>query len=156
MTDAAIAMTEEAGSQTLTITRRFAAPIERVYAAWANGEQIARWFGPPSVNCTVHEWDAQIDGRYALTMNHADGDKTDLGGVFREISSPERLVFTWTWGGDGPMAGRETLVTLDFEETGDETVLHLCHTLLPDEEWAQKHSMGWGACFDSFDTFLAS
>ncbi|MDH3739728.1 MAG: SRPBCC domain-containing protein, partial [Alphaproteobacteria bacterium] len=71
MTDAAIALTEESGGQTLTMTRRFAAPRERVYAAWADGENVARWFGPESVTCTVHEWDARVDGRYSLTMNHA-------------------------------------------------------------------------------------
>ena len=42
MTDAAIAMTEEAGSQTLTMSRRFTAPRERVYAACADGAQVAR------------------------------------------------------------------------------------------------------------------
>ncbi len=156
MTDAAVAMTQEDGGQTLTMTRRFAAPRERVYAAWTDGEQVARWFGPESVTCTLHEWDAQVDGRYSLTMNHADGDKTELSGIFREVSPPERLVYTWTWGGDGGMAGRETLVTLEFEEAGDETVLHLSHALLLDEDWAQKHSMGWGSSFDSLDAVLAS
>ena len=62
MTDAAIAMTEEAGSQTLTMSRRFSAPRERVYAACADGAQVARWFGPESVTCTVHEWDARVGG----------------------------------------------------------------------------------------------
>jgi uncharacterized protein YndB with AHSA1/START domain len=156
MSDAAIAMTEEAGGQTLTMTRRFAAPRERVYAAWADGNQVARWFGPESLTCTIHEWDARVDGNYSLTMNHADGDTTDLSGTFREISPPERLVYTWTWGGDGGMAGRETLLTLEFEEAGNETVLHLTHSLLLDEDWAQKHSMGWSSSFDSLAALLAA
>ncbi|MFT5180823.1 MAG: hypothetical protein ACI8S3_000699 [Alphaproteobacteria bacterium] len=154
MTDAAIS--EESGGQTLTMTRRFGAPRERVYAAWADGAQVARWFGPESVTCTVHEWDARIDGQYSLTMNHADGEKTELSGTFREVSPPKRLVYTWTWGGDGAMAGRKTLLRLDFEESGDETVLHLSHTLLLDEDLAQKHSMGWSSSFNSLDAFLAA
>ena len=156
MTDAAIAMTEEAGSQTLTMSRRFTAPRERVYAACADGAQVARWFGPESVTCTVHEWDARVGGQYRLTMNHADGDTTDLSGVFREISPPERLVYTWTWGGEGGMAGRETLVTLEFEDAGDATVLHLNHALLPNENAAQMHSKGWGGSFNCLDAVLAS
>jgi len=156
MTDAAIS--EESGGHTLTMTRRFAAPRERVYAAWSDGEQVARWFGPESVTCTVHQWDARVDGQYSLTMNHANGDTSELSGVFREVSPPKRLVYTWTWtwGGDGGMAGRETLLTLEFEEAGDETVLHLSHSLLLDEDFAQKHSMGWSSSFNSLDAALAA
>lgn len=156
MTDTAVAMTAEDEGHTLTMTRRFAAPRERVYAAWADGEQVARWFGPESVTCEIHKWDVEPGGEYSLTMHHADGDKTQLSGVFQEILPPERLVYTWTWGGDGGMAGRETLLTLEFEDAGDETVLHLSHSLLLDEDWAQKHSMGWGSSFNSLDALLAS
>ena len=156
MTDAAVAMTKQDEGHTLTMTRRFAAPRERVYAAWADGEQVARWFGPEGVTCEIHRWDAEPGGEFSLTMHHADGDKTALSGVFQEVSPPERLVYSWIWGGEGGMAGRETLVTLDFEAAGDETVLHLSHSLLLDEDWAQKHSMGWGSSFNSLDAVLAS
>ena len=156
MTDAAVALNKTDEGQTLTMTRRFAAPRDRVYAAWADGDQVARWFGPASVNCEIHNWDARPGGAYSLTMHHADGDKTLLSGVFQEIAPPERLVYTWIWGGTGGMAGLETLVTVEFEDAGDETVLHLSHSLLPDEDWAEKHSMGWGSSFDSLDAALAS
>ena len=156
MTDAAVAMNKTDEGQTLTMTRRFAAPRDRVYAAWTDGEQVARWFGPESVKCEIHNWDARPGGEYSLTMHHADGDTTQLSGVFQEIAPPERLVYTWMWGGTGGMAGVETLVTVEFEDAGDETVLHLSHSLLPDEDWAEKHSMGWGSSFDSLDAALAS
>ncbi len=156
MTDANIAVREEAGGQTLTMTRRFAAPRKRVFAAWTDSELVAQWLGPEGTTCEIHQWDAQPNGKYSLTMHHADGDKTPLSGAFRELSPPDRLVFTWIWGGMGDMAGRETLLTLEFEEDGNDTVLHLNHSLLPDEDWAQKHSMGWGSTFNCLDVLLAS
>lgn len=140
---------------TLTLSRRFAAPRERVFAAWTEQEQVARWFGPEDVTCTIHEWDIREGGRFSLTMRDADGDDMPLSGVFREISPPERLVYTWTWGAGG-MAGRETVLTLDFEADGDETLLHLRHSLLPDEDWTQKHKMGWTGCFNSLDAALTT
>lgn len=155
MTDATVALTQAEEGHTLNMTRRFAAPRERVFAAWAERELVAQWFGPETVTCEVHRWDAKPGGAYSLTMHHADGDKTPLSGVFKEISPPERLVYTWTWGSGG-MAGRETLLTLEFEAAGDETILHLSHSLLPDEEWAKRHSMGWGGSFNSLDAVLAT
>ncbi len=138
-------------SSCVPLTTVAATPLNlTVFAVWG-----AEKFVPESVTCEIHRWDAEPGGEYSLTMHHADGDKTALSGVFQEISPPERLVYTWTWG-TGGMAGRETLLTLDFEAAGDETVLHLSHSLLPDEDWAQKHSMGWGGSFNSLDAVLAS
>ena len=156
MTEATVLTTPDEAGQTLTMTRRFAAPRERVFAAWAERDLVAQWFGPASVKCEIHKWDARPGGEYSLTMHHADGDETPLSGVFQEISPPERLVYTWTWGGSGGMAGHETLLTLEFEADGDETILHLSQARLRDEDWAQKHSMGWGSSFDSLDAMLAS
>jgi uncharacterized protein YndB with AHSA1/START domain len=87
-------------------------------------------------------------------MHDSDGDDMPLSGVFREVSPPERLVITWVWG-SGDMAGREIVLALEFEEAGGDTVLHLSHSLLPDKDSAQKHSMCWGSCFNGLDATLA-
>ena len=155
MTGATVALTEEAGGHTLTMTRRFAAPRERVYAAWTDRALVAQWFGPANATCTIHEWDARPGGAYSLTLHDSDGDDMPLSGAFRELSPPERLVITWIWG-KGDMAGRETVLALAFEDAGGDTVLHLSHSLLPDEDWAQKHSMGWGSCLDCLEADLAA
>jgi len=141
--------------RTLTMTRRFAAPRERVFAAWTDRALVARWFGPVDVTCTIHQWDARTGGAYSLTMHDADGDDMPLAGVFREIVPPERLVLTWVWG-KGALAGRLTVLTLDFEAAGDATILHLSHALLPDDDWAHKHRTGWNSCFDSLNATLAA
>ncbi len=156
MTEATMVMNETDEGHTLNMTRRFAASRERVYAAWTERELVSQWFGPETVTCKIHEWDARPGGEYSLTMHHADGDETPLSGVFQEMSPPERLVYTWTWGGEGPMAGRETLLTLEFEEAGNETVLHLSHSLLPTENAAEMHGKGWSSSLDSLEAALAA
>lgn len=155
MTDATAATAEENGGHTLTMSRRFAAPRERVFAAWTDRALVAQWFGPMNATCTIDEWDARKGGAYSLTLHDSDGDDMPLSGEFREILPPERLVITWVWG-KGAMAGRETVLALEFEDAGGDTVLHLSHSLLPDEEWANKHRMGWGSCFDSLEASLAA
>jgi len=144
-----------ADGYTVTLTRRFAAPRERVFAAWTDRALVAQWLGPLNTTCTIHEWDARAGGAYSLTMHDAEGDDMPLSGEFREIAPPERLVMTWIWG-RGAMAGRETVLTLEFEEDGGQTVLRLRHSLLPDAAWAQRHSRGWDSCFDSLDASLAA
>lgn len=155
MTDATAVLSEDNEGHTLTMSRRFVAPRERVFAAWTDRALVAQWFGPMNATCTIHALDARPGGAYSLTLHESDGDDMPLSGEFREISPPERLVITWVWG-KGAMEGRETVLALDFEEAGGDTVLHLRHSLLPDEDWAKKHSMGWGSCFDSLEASLAA
>ncbi len=155
MTEAVITPAGGTAGHTLAMSRRFAAPRERVFAAWTDRALVAQWFGPVDATCTIHEWDARTGGAYSLTMHDADGDDMPLSGEFREIVPPERLVISWVWG-QGGMAGRETILTLEFEDAGGDTILHLTHALLPDAEWARKHSMGWGSCLDALAASLAA
>jgi uncharacterized protein YndB with AHSA1/START domain len=49
----------------------------------------------------------------------ADGRELGMQGVYRQVSRPDRLVFTETWGGDWP----ETLNTVLLAEEGGRTRL---------------------------------
>ena len=40
---------ELAARPSLTLTRRFNAAPEKVYAAWADPQRLVQWFGPASV-----------------------------------------------------------------------------------------------------------
>ena len=155
MSETALAIDAADATHTLTLTRRFKAPLERVWRAWTERDEVARWFGPESVTCTVHEWHLRPGGAYSLSMIHGDGSASLLAGEFREVSAPHRLVYTWVWGGDGPMAGTETLLTLEFTPVGDMTELRLTHTLMPDARAAELHGQGWTSSFVSLDTALA-
>ncbi len=132
---------------TLNMSRRFNASQERVYRAFAEGDLVAQWFGPDGFDCTVHEYDARPGGGYSVIMCSPEGTQHPLSGTFHEVTPFDRLVFTWIWGGEGDLAGRETLVELDFVPVGDQTELRLTHTMLPSEEACNQHRGGWDSSF---------
>src|SRR6266404_2057372 len=101
----------------LLITRTFNASRERVFDAWLDPNQIGKWIGPRQVNAEAKELTAKVGGRYRIHMRGIDGsDGPVVGGEYREIVRPQRLVFTWMWDSGHPMgsSGHETLVTLTF------------------------------------------
>ena len=63
---------------------------------------------------------------------------------YREVRAPERLVYTWSVGGTQP----ETLVTIDFEESGSTTLLHLTHDRFVDDDARKRHGAGWAGVLD--------
>lgn len=46
----------------LTITRRFDAPRELVWRAWADPEAVARWWARGDVTIPAREWDNRPGG----------------------------------------------------------------------------------------------
>ncbi|MCG8695032.1 MAG: SRPBCC domain-containing protein [Minwuiales bacterium] len=134
--------------RTLTMRRTFAADRERVFRAFSEGAQMAEWFGPEGCTCRVSEYDCRPGGAYYLEIVTPEGKPIPLSGAFREVSPPDRLVYTWMWGGDGNMAGLETLVTLDFVERDDGTELRLTHSRLQSDEQAESHRGGWASSWN--------
>ncbi|HEY3760971.1 MAG TPA: SRPBCC domain-containing protein [Verrucomicrobiae bacterium] len=76
------------------ITREFDAPRELVFKAWTDPKQLAEWWGPKGFTNPVCEWDVRPGGKIYDVMRAPNGDDYPMGGVFREIKPPERLVIS--------------------------------------------------------------
>ena len=74
------------------ITREFAAPRELVFKAWTDPKHLAQWWGPKGFTNPVCEWDARPGGKIYDVMRAPNGADYPMGGEFREIVPPERLV----------------------------------------------------------------
>ena len=92
-------------------------------------------------------------GAYVLLIRMPNGNDHHLSGVYREVTPPENLVYTWIWG-NGEFEGLETLVTLEFAEQGDATEVRLTHEMLPDENACDLHRQGWSSSLDCLDALI--
>lgn len=141
---------------TLRMERTFAAPRDRVFAAWSDPEVLRRWWGAgPDWTSSSVEIDLRPGGRYRLAMTDpAENGVYVVGGEYVEVAPPDRLVYTWAWETTGsPTADRETLVTVDFfEGPGSATTVVLTHTGFVDAHGRDQHGLGWGLCMDNLDT----
>ena len=54
-------------------TRTFAAPRERVFEAFSDPTQLARWWGPKGFTNTIHEFDLRPGGMWRLVMHAPNG-----------------------------------------------------------------------------------
>jgi uncharacterized protein YndB with AHSA1/START domain len=143
----------------IVVTRDIAAPRERVFAAWIDERLAARWWAPRDfmpLSCTI---DPRPGGVWHRRMRAPDGTVIVKHGVYREIVSPQRLVFTYmTEDGDGAI-DRETLVTVTFDDLGKDgpsnrTRLTLRHTAFASEEARLDHQGGWIGCLERCAAFF--
>jgi uncharacterized protein YndB with AHSA1/START domain len=106
----------------ITMTRVFNAPRNLVFDAWTKPELVKRWLlGPPGWTMPVCEIDLRIGDAYRFEWLGQDGTRMGMGGVYREIVIPERIVNTQLF--DVDWTGGETLGTLLFTEQGGKTTL---------------------------------
>jgi uncharacterized protein YndB with AHSA1/START domain len=148
-------MTETGHAIALEVQHRFAAPREQVFDAWTNPEVLKRWWRAADEGGTpLAEVDAREGGAYRLSMKTREGEIHTVSGEYREVTTPERLSFTWTWEeGPGPvMAGSEdTLVVVEFHEDGDGTLVKLTHSGFASEELKGMHAQGWQGVLASLE-----
>jgi len=132
-------------STTVRLTRILNAAPERVFAAWTTAEAMKQWASPGDMTVPSASCDLRVGGRYEILMRAPDGAEHRVAGVYREIDSPNRLVYTWQWQ-DRPGAP-ETVVDVRFKRHGAGTELVLVHEL-PDEASRDRHEHGWNGCLD--------
>lgn len=136
----------------LRITRTLPAPRVRVFRAWTNAEEIKRWWGPDAFTIPSADVDLRVGGGYRIAMQPPEGPVKVLFGTYREIQSPERLVYTWCWEHDPER--RETLVTVDFHEVEGDTEVIVTHEGFRDEKDRSDHVIGWNGSLDGMEKLL--
>ena len=139
---------------TLNVNRVFEAPRDRVFRAWTDPRVLEKWWGPPGFSCPLAQVDLRPGGAYRLGMQPPQGEVFYLGGTFREVTPPERLVYTWKWEADTEGTG-ETLVTVEFKDLGARTEVILTHERFPDAGAVGRHGEGWNGCFENLARLLA-
>jgi uncharacterized protein YndB with AHSA1/START domain len=87
-------------------------------------------------------------------MRSPDGTDHWLGGVYREIAPPERLVFTHAWEHDEGKPGHETLVTVAFAEQDGKTRLTFRQAAFESVADRDSHREGWTECLDRLEAYL--
>lgn len=131
----------------LAVERTIAASPERVFDAFTQAQQLARWFGPSDeYTIQVHVLDARTGGRYRIEMRHSGGNVHVVAGTYEQVSRPSRLVFSWAWE-DRPEFG-SSRITVNLEPKGDGTHLSLVQEQLPTAEAREAHAHGWNGCLD--------
>jgi uncharacterized protein YndB with AHSA1/START domain len=144
----------------LTIKRTFDAPRDVVWKAWTDSKQLAVWWGPHGFTNPVCEIDVRPGGAIYIVMRAPDGTDYPMRGVFREVVSPERLVFINFPVDDMDNPLIDGLTTVMLTERGRKTEMIL-HTrgigLVPHAEFMiTGMGEGWSQSIDRLAELVGS
>ena len=146
----------------IVINRVLNLPIDKVWNAWSDPEEIKKWWGPENYTCPSSEIDFRVGGKYLHCMRSSAGEEFWGTGVYKEIIPGKKQVFTdsfadengnvipasaYNMPGDWPS---ELLITLTFEEDGEKTKLKMQHEGIPDE-MRDDCIKGWNESLDKLE-----
>ena len=120
----------------ITVTRSIAATPTEVFDVWLNPKSPGSpWFG--TARAIVNP---VVDGLFYHSV-HFEGHDWAHYGRFIALDRPRQIQHTWV---SEATRGLESVVTLTFDAKGEQTVITLRHTNVPDDEMGRRHAEGWG------------
>lgn len=120
------------------IERAIPAPPNEVFDGWLNPKVP----GNPWNIADKLLLNPKVDGFFYWKVKG-----TPHYGRFTEMERPGRIQHTWV---SPNTLGEESLVTVTFEKQGEDTLMTLVHSDLPDTERGRGHEKGWNYFLDSF------
>lgn len=104
------------------VKRMFAAPRDRVFAAFTEPELLKRWLiGKPGGTLAVCKVALKRGDSFRYVWRDPDGSEMGMSGVCLEIQAPERIVATEKW--DKPWYPGDATGTITFTEEAGITTL---------------------------------
>jgi uncharacterized protein YndB with AHSA1/START domain len=143
----------------IVITRAFDAPRRLVFDALTRPELVRRWLlGPEGWTMPVCEIDLRVGGKYRYVWRHErNGNEMGMGGVYREIVVPDRIVATERF--DQAWYPGEAVGTFVLAEKGGKTTLTqtVAYESREARDTALKSDMEKGvrASYDRLETVVA-
>lgn len=108
----------------IVLCRVIDAPVERVFAAWADPARITAWFGPEGFTCETSKCDIREGGRWRFVYTGPDGTKWSNRVDFVTIDPPRLIAFEHGADTEDDPNRFHVTVTFDAQANG-KTVLTL-------------------------------
>jgi uncharacterized protein YndB with AHSA1/START domain len=126
-------------TQEVIITRMINAPRDLVYKIATDPMMIPKWWGPRRFTTIVHRMNVMPGGIWRFTQVDKEGKEFSFHGVYHEVTSPERLVYTSEY---EDMPGHVTLYIDEYTQPGGKTMIKT-HCIFQSPE-DRDQLMQWG------------
>jgi uncharacterized protein YndB with AHSA1/START domain len=139
------------------VRRHVSASAERVFRAFSDRAQVARWLTPgPDVKLSVLAFDFRVGGHYRFAYDVPGVGRMLVGGTYRAIEPPTRIVFSWLIEPPDEHAGIESEVTISIAARRRGAELIVRHEKLGRHDANVRHSAGWQGALEQLAALLST
>lgn len=150
------------------LDKTYDAPLERVWEAWTNPEQLKKWWGPDNVSIPECNIDVKVGGKFYIVMEAGEamgpykGTLWPMQAEFTVVEPHAKLFYNaqaWTEGAKEDTTIDQT-TEITFSEEGGKTKVHVRAAIYKTGPKAgmaaEGMQMGFTQQLEKLDTFLAA
>lgn len=152
----------------IVVTRVFDAPVERVQKAWADAEQVKRWWGPTDFTSPSAKIDFREGGRSLVCMRSPQGQDMWMTWDYKKIEPLQRFEFVQNLSDkDGNLADpvkmglppefpRDVYTVVTFKAVGGKTEMTITERTHTSEMMLDMSKMGLEQSMDKMAATFAA
>ncbi len=136
-----------------TIERHYAAPRARVFHAWSDPAQMAKWYVPTG-QLTDSANDFRVGGRQMHAFGHEGGPSFRFEGRYEDIVEGERIVTTGTMHMNDAR-GSTAICSVELFDDGEGTrIVMRDQSAYYMGDYSTVRKEGWSRILDNLDAYL--
>lgn len=155
-------------NEELTITHLFDAPVEMVFGAWTDPEQLKHWYAPDGCTIEFKSIQVKVGGEFHSCIHDPVHGDCWIKGIYHEVSFPEKLVFSMVLSNElgvvvtANEAGKSEdwpqaiITTVTFSPIGQQTKVTLHQTVALAEAKKTGAYQSWFSMFDRLSALLGN
>lgn len=125
----------------LEIREEFSVPVEKLFQAWTDSDQLKAWWAPMGNRLKAVTNELQDGGAVDYQF---EGDKLHITGQYSTVRINDILVYSWKW--ELPfdqVRNADYQLTIKFETTENGSAISVTQDAFEDEESMLPHEDGW-------------
>jgi uncharacterized protein YndB with AHSA1/START domain len=151
-------------TKTVSITRMFDLPLDKIWKAWTEVNSFKKWWGPKDFTCPSCTIDLKPGGKNIACMKSTDGKEYWSTCIYKEITPKKKIVYEDNFADskgnivppsyyDMPGEWSDVIVTVTMEEAGGKTKMTMQQTNIPEVVY-DECIKGWQESLDKIEKNL--
>jgi uncharacterized protein YndB with AHSA1/START domain len=133
------------------ITKQLQVPLEKLYSAWTQPEDLKQWWKPMHKQLKEVTNDLHEGGQVKYIFD----DSLEIEGTYSEVKEKQRLVYSWNWHlPKDDVKDSCYQLTVEFSGTDEASVIHVIQENFESEEGTLPHKEGWEKGLNDLEAYL--
>ncbi len=141
----------------LKTEKEFTVPVQSVYEAWTNEEQLKQWWKPMRMQLAEVVNELHEGGKIEYKFQGENKNNLTVKGEYLEVRPNEKLVCTWNWQlHDERLNDSKYKLTVLFKSSGAGSSIEISQENDADQELLKPHEAGWDEELNNLADYLNS
>jgi uncharacterized protein YndB with AHSA1/START domain len=146
----------ESNGNALTASKEFNVPVERLYKAWTDPEELKQWWKPMDLSLSEVTNELKENGQILYKFEGESGAGLTITGAYQSVQPGERLVYTWNWALPDDKLNSEFKLEVSFSSHDAGSKIEVNQQEEAEQESVKPKEGGWDNQLNNLSAFIAS